>query len=249
MAINTYWFDAQIRDYILQFCGIFGGIQVRTGKDGTGDLTFMQVPITVGNRDRVVAAIAARHTQNVPFSLPMMSAYMQSIELAPERRKGVGTVDRRRYLPQGGLFPDDMKVVYRAMPVPYNLGMELSIYASNTDQLHQILEQLMIIFDPFLQIQKNDKEFDWTRLTSVELTGISNEENYPVSQDKRMIQWSLSFTLPIYISAPLDLKDNIVKEIVVRLGNLDGFVLQEFDQNGDLQPFTEVWSTTRHNGN
>jgi hypothetical protein len=242
MAINNYWFDAQLRDYIKQYCGIFVGLHVKSGKDASGSETFTQVPITIGNR--VVAAIQARHTQNVPFSLPMMAAYMQGIELAPERRKGVGTVDRRRYLPQGGLFPNDLQVVYRAMPIPYNLNMELSIYAANTDQLHQILEQILLIFDPFVQIQKNDKAFDWTRLTQVELTGINNEENYPVSQDRRMIQWSLSFSMPIYLTAPLELRENIVTEIVMRLGSLDNFNLLEYDENGDLQPFGELWSTT-----
>lgn len=243
MAINNYWFDGQLRDYVKQFCGVFAGLHVKYGKDANGEHTFTQVPITVGNRDRVVAAIQAKHTQNVPFALPIMSAYLQSIELAPERRKGVGTVDRRRYLEPGGLFPNDLQVIYRAMPIPYNVSMELSIYASNTDQLHQILEQILLIFDPFVQIQKNDKLFDWTRLTQVELVGINNEENYPVSQDKRIVQWSLNFSMPIYLSAPLDIKDTIINEIIVRLGNLDGFSLYEYDDNGDLQPFQEIYDT------
>ena len=34
--------------------------------------------------------------------------------------------------------------------------MELSIYASNTDQMYQILEQILILFDYDLQVQFND---------------------------------------------------------------------------------------------
>jgi hypothetical protein len=158
----------------------------------------------------------------------MMAVNMQGIELAPERRKGVGTIDRRQYLPAGGLFPEDLEVVYRLMPIPYNLNMELGIYASNTDQLHQILEQILLLFDPTVQIQKNDKALDWTRLTHVELTGINNEENYPMGQDKRIVQWSLNFTMPINLSAPMELRDNIIQEIILRIGNMNGFVVMDY---------------------
>jgi hypothetical protein len=237
--INNYWYKAQLKDYIKQFVGIFVGLHVQTGKNADGISAMIQVPISIGNRDRVVAAIQAAHTQNKPFSLPMMAVNMQGIELAPERRKGVGTIDRRQYLPAGGLFPEDLEVVYRLMPIPYNLNMELGIYASNTDQLHQILEQILLLFDPTVQIQKNDKALDWTRLTHVELTGINNEENYPMGQDKRIVQWSLNFTMPINLSAPMELRDNIIQEIILRIGNMNGFVVMEYDENGEQQSFSE----------
>lgn len=237
--IDTYYYDAQIRDYIKQFCAIFSNMYVKTGKPEK----FLQVPIVVGNKDRVVAAIMSRNTQNLTFSLPMMAAYMESIELAPERRKGIGTVDRRVFMPASGVFPDDLRVVQRVMPVPYNMNMALSIYASNTDQLHQILEQILLIFDPIVQIQKNDAAFDWTKVTHVELTGINNNENYPVAGDNRIINWDLSFLVPIYISAPLDLKDNIIKSVKIRLGDLDNFDMMEYDETGEPQPFTTVYST------
>lgn len=240
--ITNYFYENQIRDYQKQFAGIFLGMHVKTGKDGLGQETFMQVPVTIGNKDRVVAAIQAGHTQNRPFSLPTMSCYLQGIDLAPQRRKGISTIDRRVFMPQGGVFPDDLSVVQRLMPIPYDITMELSIYASNTDQLHQILEQILMIFDPIVQIQKNDSSFDWTKITHVELIGIANEENYPIGTDRRIINWTLTFNMPIYLSAPLELKHNIVKDIVIQLGNLDTMQLNEYDENGNLVPFGETFA-------
>ena len=240
--INNYYYQAQLRDYLMQFAGIFTGIQVLSGKDGAGLTHFTQVPVSVGNRDRVVAAIQSRNTQNLPFSLPIMSVYMMGLELAPERRKGISTVDRKVFMPAGGVFPDDLSVVKRLMPIPYNMNLELSIYASNTNQLHQILEQILLIFDPIVQIQKNDAAWDWSKITHVELTGINNEENYPAGGDRRMLTWSLNFMMPIYLSAPLDLKQNVVKNIIIQMGDLSSMNLMEFDEDGNAQVFGEVFS-------
>ena len=246
MAIHEYWYSGQLRNYLLQFCSIFTGLNVRTGKGENGTEMMYMVPVVIGSKDRVVAAIMAGNTQNKPFSIPMMAVQLQGLDLAPELRKGIGYVDRRVYLPSGGVFPDDLSVVTRVMPIPYMANLELAIYASNTEQLHQILEQILLIFDPVLQIQLSDATFDWTKITTVELTGISNEENYPVGQDRRVINWTLNFSMPIYLSAPMNLKDNVIREINIRLGNMDGMSVNEVDENGELQPFTEVFGPIIH---
>lgn len=242
--INSYWYNEQIRAYLLQFSAIFGGLQVKTGKDTNGNIATLLVPTVIGSRDRVAAAIQSGNTQNKPFAIPIMAANISGIELAPERRKGIGYVDRKVFMPTHGMFPDDLSVATRIMPIPYNLNVELALYASNTKQLHEILEQILIMFDPILQIQISDATFDWTKITQVELVGINNEENYPVGNDKRIILWSLNFTIPIYISAPMDFKDNIVHEINIRIGDLANINLTEVDENGELIPFN-VYSTTK----
>ena len=239
--INHYFYDEQIRSYLLQFCAIFTGMKVATGKGEDGTIEMMPVPINVGSKDRVTAAIMEGNTHNRSFTLPQMSAYITGIELAPERRKGIGVVDSRVYLPAGGVFPDELSVVKRVMPIPYNLTTEVAIYASNTLQLHQILEQILMLFDPILQIQTNDAAFDWTKITYVELQGVNNEENYPMGTDRRMLVWSLNFTIPIYLSTPLDVKDEIVHKVITRIGDLDGFNLSEYDENGELQPFSTTY--------
>lgn len=242
--INSYFYEGQLRSYLLQFCNIFAGLQVATGKGECATDEMMTVPIMVGSKDRVVAAIQAGNTQNKPFSLPAMAATITGIALNPNR-KGIGTVDRRTFLPEGGVYPNDLKTLVRVMPIPYILSTDLSIYASNTQQLHQILEQLLMLFDPVLQIQTSDAAFDWTKITTVELVGVNNEENYPPGGDRRVLTWTLNFEIPIYISAPVDVTDEIVRKVVIRIGDLSGFQVNEVDENGDLQPFApgSEWAT------
>jgi T4-like virus Myoviridae tail sheath stabiliser len=236
--IGFYYYDAQLRNYLLQFCNIFAGLQVKTGKGTCEAEELITVPIAIGSRDRVVAAIEAGNTQAKPFSLPTMAANMSGLARNDARRHGVSVVDRRVYLPEGGVYPTDLKTVVRVMPIPYMMTLDLSIYASNMQQMHQILEQILMLFDPAIQIQTTDSAFDWTKITTVELTSINNEENYPAGGDRRTIVWSLSFDMPIYIATPMDIKKEFIEKIFIRLGNLGGFTVNEYGEDGQLQPFT-----------
>lgn len=234
--IPYYYYEEQLRKYMLQFCNIFTGLRVKTGKGECGTPEFITVPVRLGSKDRVVAAIESGNTQNKQISVPMMAAHMNGLTLDTSR-KGIGVVDRRTYLPQGGVYPDDLRTAVRVMPIPYIMQMELSIYASNTDQLHQMLEQLLVLFDPRLQIQKNDAALDWTKITDVELVALSREENYPAGGDRRILVYTLSFDMPIYLSTPMDIRDEVVRKIFIQIGDLDGFNVEEFDENGQLRPF------------
>lgn len=235
--IHTYFYDAQLRAYMVQFIAIFNGLQVQTGYGECNEAQFISVPCVVGAKDRVVAALLAGNTQNRMFSLPMMSVHLQSLAVAPERRKVQAYVDQRVTMKAGGVFPEDLTVVKRAMPVPYNATMELAIYASNTQQMHQILEQILVLFNPDLQIQKSDAPFDWTKLTKVELTDISNEENYPSATDKRILQWTLLFEMPIFISIPMGIRDDLVRKIIIQIGTGDLNSVIEVGEDGNIQPF------------
>lgn len=240
--ITHYFYEEQLRKYILQFCAIFYSLKVKTGKGECEEEQFITVPTVVGSKDRVVAAIMAGNTKNRSFSIPCMAAHMQSLELAPDRRKNPSHIDSRVTMRAGGIFPEDLTVVKRAMPVPYNMTMELSIYASNTQQMHQILEQILVLFNPDVQIQKSDGEFDWTKITKVELVGINNEENYPMGSDRRTLVWTLTFLVPIFLSIPAAVKDEVVRKIVVQIGDLGSLSLNEVDENGELQPFSDPYA-------
>lgn len=239
--INFYFYDQQLRSYLMQVCNIFSGLQVQTGKGTCGETEMMTVPVVLGSRDRVVAAIQAGNTKNRPFSLPTIAVNMSGISMSPNR-KGINTVDSKTFLPVGGSYPEDLRVIQRVMPIPYVMSVDVSIYASNTDQMFQMLEQLLMLFDPLLQLQLSDAPFDWKKLTTIELISINNEENYPAGTEKRVQIWTLGFEVPIYIAPPADIQDKVVRKVAIQIGNMDGFSVNEFDDNGELVPFTEQYA-------
>jgi len=213
-----YYYNKQIKQRITDFMAIFAGLQVETGKQADGDTKLINVPIRYGDVDRVVAHIKGEGTQNKSLKIPIMSAVYSSIDLDEGLRKGTSVERVQTYMPTGGSFPNDIKTVHQMMPIPYRLFMELAIYTSNTDQQLQILEQLLVLFDPTLQIQSNDSLFDWTKITSVKLEGVGLENTYPAGTDRPVRVVKLQFSMPIYLNIPANVKDEFVKSVLVRIG-------------------------------
>lgn len=233
MALPFYY-NEQIKSRITGFMAIFAGLQVETGKRADGEVKRINVPIRYGDADKVVAYIRSEATQNVLVKVPLMSAVYTEIGLDPALRKGTGTERRATHMKRGGVFPDDVKVVTQMMPVPYKLSMELAIITSNTDQQLQILEQLLVLFDPTLQLQTNDSAFDWTKITTVELENIGLENNYPIGTDKNVRIVKLQFSFPIYLSIPSNLRNDFIKDIMVRIGVVNNAALTNEEMIADL---------------
>jgi hypothetical protein len=229
MTIDTYYFDHQIANYIVQFMNVFSGMVVKTGKRADGTEKDIIVPIQYGSRDRVVSAILSDNTQNKPLRLPVMSCHIDEIGYAMHRHKGVGVTRVVKYVPRGGLLHEDAKTIHQLMPNPYDIMMSLSIYTSNVNTQHQILEQLFLLFDPILQLQTSDSTFDWTKITKIVLRNIQYEENYPIGTDRRMIVTTINFEMPIWISGPSELKNELIKKIYARIGAVSSLDVSSAD--------------------
>jgi len=231
---DGYYYDQQIRKYALQFMAIFSGLVVQVGKWNSEDERLISVPIHYGAQDRVVAAIIAGNTQNKMIRLPIMSANVRNIRLATERMHGTGVERRSTYVPSGGLVPDDISVIRQRMPVPYTIEMELALYASNTDQHFQMLEQILPLFEPQLTIQTSDAPFDQQRISSVILTGTQIDSAYPSGTERRSIQSTLTFDLPVWLSIPADVKKDFVNKIFLRIGEVSSGAVSSYEIIADL---------------
>jgi len=221
-AFANFWYDEQIVSYIKQFMAIFSGMYVKIGKnDFNSQTNLVEIPIRYGGVDRVVDAIIAGNTQNKPLRLPMFSAKLVDLQPAPERYKGIGSEDRHVYLPRGQSLPDGVKVVRRKTPLPYKLVFELNIFTSNDSQKFQILEQIMTVFDPSIQIQTSDDPFDGGKITVLQLETIGFEENYPSGQNRKVNVTSIIFSTYGWFELPLNFKENFVKSIHLKLKMLD----------------------------
>lgn len=217
--LDTYFYDAQFRRYIIQFMAIFSGLKVKVGKNSNVDSSndFVDVPVRYGNSSRIVDAIISENTQNKPISLPVIAINMVGMDIATQRLKGIGAQERTVNLPRGGSLPDDLRVVYKQVPVPYDGMMEVSIYASNEHEHFQILEQILMVFDPTLQIQTSDDVHDFVRITQVELKSLDFAANYPKLADKRVIVTNLNFLVWFYLVPPVNIKTNFIKAVKLRL--------------------------------
>lgn len=217
MASYTFYYNAQIRKYVSQFLRIFAGFQTQDGvdRDNNGANDYRSVNIVYGDIDRVIGAVLQNQSESfVSQKIPMISAYLSSISLDSSRRTTRFHDDNVAYPISDG---SGAATVERTVGTPVNLGMELNVYASNTDQLFQIVEQILLLFNPTLQIQRSSEIADWSYISKVELQSINNQQNFPIGTGRRIYTWSLSFLVEAWINYPLLEGSGIIEQITANI--------------------------------
>ena len=196
----NFYYQKAIKDYIKQFLRVFSGFQVQydVDRDEDGELDMKTCSIFYSEMDRVVANVLHKEGSFIPTSLPIMSGWMTGIELNPELRHTKYHQENVSRIRGDGVRVSDAK----KMGVPYTISMDLSIFTSNSNQMFQLLEQILMLFNPKLTIQKSDNIIDWTYLSEIELVSITPETNFPASTDERYMVWTLGFVFPIWLDYP-----------------------------------------------
>ena len=218
----------------MQFARIFSNFSVAYGRNQAGeDDTLVRVPVRYGDASRQAQTIIQENSANDMPSTPLMTFYITALEYDRPRMQEPNFVSniqvrQRTYdsatdtyeTTQGNAF-----TIERLMPVPYKLTIALDIWTSNTNQKMQILEQILVLFNPALEIQSTDNYIDWTSLTTCDLQSVRwSNRTIPVGTDNPIDIATLTFVIPIYISSPAKVK---------KLGVVERIVASIFDANGD----------------
>lgn len=181
---KPYFYTQELKRLIVQVCSVFAGFQVQTGIVRDGNTRFIDVPVVYGPRDNVTTMYLAGGSQNSLVSLPIISIRMTQMAQASELRRDPGHT-RIVYYTDRNLTPvseENTEVagtprklgVRMHMPVPYKINFELMIWASNQDQLIQLVEQISTLYNPLLDLKLSDNPLDWTSITNIKFNGNVN---------------------------------------------------------------------------
>lgn len=229
-----FFYDEQIRRFLLQFARIFSNFQVEYGRNEEGtDHTLVRVPVRYGDATRQAQTILQENSASGMPATPLMTFYITGLDYDRPRIQEPYFVSKinvrqRTYdeatstyeTTQGNAF-----TIERLMPVPYKLTIKLDIWTSNTNQKMQILEQMLVLFNPSLEIQSTDNYIDWTSLSIVELESTQwTSRTIPQGTENPIDVATLTFTLPIWISSPAKVK---------KLGVVERIIANVFDAQGD----------------
>lgn len=251
-----YWYDEQIKRYLIQLIRIFSNFRVaEQTRDG---VRYNRIPARYGDPTRMVSQIMNKLSENTVTSAPMITLHINAIELARERTQEpfyseTSQVIEKKYDPETDTYlnePGNKYSVYRYMPVPYNLKINVDIWTTNTDTKLQVLEQILILFNPSIQIQSNSNPLDWTNVFEVELTDVTwSSRTIPVGTEESMDITTLQFTVPIWISPPAKVRrQQIIEQIItdihlIRNFNTLGYTPNHYDFFDDFPEATEVVTT------
>lgn len=253
-----HFYDAQIRRYLTQIVRMMSNFSY---KDGKGRL--VRIPVTYGDLTRQAASIITQNSENKIPSAPRMAVYITGLEMDRTRTGDSSYVNkvniRERAFDNSGkeYLKTEGKnfTVERLMPTPYTLSVNVDIWSTNTDQKLQIMEQVLMLFNPSLEIQTTDNYIDWTSLSVVNLENITfSSRTIPAGTESEIDIATLGFTTPIFISPPAKVKKlgvitNIITAIFADNGleiNMDDSVFAEslvkeavvVDEDGELTTIT-----------
>jgi len=226
-----FFYDGQVRRYVTQFMRMFIGFKY---KDGDGDEK--KIPVSYGDLTKQVAQIIKENSENKLPSVPKIACYITGLELDRARTADPTFVSKLSVRERDyDDFDTDGNPIYknnqgpgytveRLMPTPFRLTMRADLWTSNTDQKLQILEQILVLFNPSLEVQTTDNYIDWTSLSVVELNGLTfSSRSIPQGTEVDIDIASMDFEMPIYISPPVKVKKlGVVQNIVMNMFNEDG---------------------------
>ena len=217
-----YFYDAQIRRYVGQIIRMLSGFKYQT-EDGKQ----ITVPVMYGDMTRQVANIIKENSENKIPSAPRIAVYITAVALDRNRLADATHISKvhireRKYDESSNTYTQqqgNQYTVERIMPTPYKLTVKADIWATNTNMKLQIMEQIMMLFNPSIEIQTTDNFVDWTSLTVVDLTDISfTSRQIPVGIDSEIDIGSLTFETPIWINPPAKVKRlGVIHDIIMNI--------------------------------
>jgi len=217
-----YFYDGQLRRYISQMIRMLSGFKVQAG-DGTQKV----VPVLYGDMTRNVANILRDNSENKLPSAPRISLYVNGLSLDTKRLQD-SSYTQNVYIRERKINPETNQyenvqgqnyTIERIMPTPFNLRVKADIWASNTEQKMQILEQILVLFNPSLEIQTTDNYVDWTSLTVVYLSQVQwSNRTIPVGGESDIDVATLEFDTPIWITPPAKIKTmGVITSIIANI--------------------------------
>ena len=220
-----YFYDGQIRRYLLQIVRLLSNFVVRYG-----DGTLVRVPVMYGDQDRQAATIVNQNSENTLQSAPRIAIYITDLDLDNTRLGDATLVSkmhfRERDIDDNGNYTSTQGQNYtveRLMPTPFKLSVKADIWSTSTEQKLQILEQILVLFNPSLEIQTTDNFVDWTSLTVVDLGDVSfTSRTVPMGTATQIDIATLTLTTPIWITPPAKVK---------KLGVVTNIISSAFDSS------------------
>jgi T4-like virus Myoviridae tail sheath stabiliser len=198
LGYTYYW--GTLKKYVTAFGTLVNEVTIqRSDLNGTVQKS-VPVPLMYGPRERYLDRLKQNPDEfrEINQILPRMSFAITTLQYDPDRK--TNTMVRNKNL----LDPGDYAAQWN--PVPYNIGITLSILARNYDDTTQIIEQILPFFKPEWTVPLNlIPTMGIERDIAVVLTGVSIDDSYEgdLQVSRSMIISTLSFVMKGWLFGPV----------------------------------------------
>ena len=211
--LGTYYYHQIVRKTIIGFGTLFNNIYVRHETQEGVTAQEMKVPLAYGPSQKFLARLEQQPHLNkmVAITLPRMSFEMTDIAYDATRKSGITQTFK-------ALDSRDSKLKKVYMPVPYNLGFELSIMCKLNDDALQIVEQILPYFQPSFNLTVDLVEsIGEKRDIPIVLSNISFQDDYEGDYaTRRALIYTLRFEAKTYLFGPVaESSEGLIKKVIV----------------------------------
>jgi hypothetical protein len=222
-----FFYDNQVRRFLIQFAKIFSNWYVTKGKDPAGNDILVRVPVMYGDSSRQASTIIANNSASNLPSAPLITYYITALEYDQKRTQDPTFVDRinvrqRAYNSETQSYEQTQGQAFtieRLMPVPYTLRLSVDFWTTNYNQKLELIEQLGTLFNPSLEIQSTDNFIDWTSLSVVYQDGLTfSSRTIPQGTGNPIDVMTWKFYIPIWLSTASKLKKmGVIEKIIASI--------------------------------
>lgn len=237
--MTNFFYDKQIKRYLTQIVSVFSHFEVEFGHDTDGNTIYRRVPVKYSTNDKMTASILRNNSENTMLNVPAISVYITGLDYQRERMQDPSFINRmnvrqKRFDTETQSYtnaPGNSFTVERHMPAPYNLQFSVDIWTSNTEQKLQLLEQILVLFNPDFEIQSTDNYIDWTSLSYMNLENVNySSRSVPFGTEETLDIATLTFSSPIWISPPAKLKKlGVIERVIASIYESDGTLSEDIN--------------------
>ena len=197
------FYHGTLRRYVTIFGTLFNEILISREDNSDATQKTFRVPIAYGPMQKFLARLEAgpKYLAATAISLPRMSFELTNIVYDPERRLS-GRIRNTKPTSNNNIL------LSQFAPAPYNMDFTLNIMAKYAEDGTKILEQILPFFKPdwTSSVKLVDSLEEYYDIPTI-LTSITSEEVYEGDfATRRVVMWTLTFTMKGYFFGPVTSK-------------------------------------------
>lgn len=214
MLSRDYFYDKQLRRYILQAIRLFSGFKVYDGKKNGID-RYKLVPCTYADMSRLGATYLNKNSENILTSAPMISLHIADFQPLPEYRhtphyEGTSHFTEKQKDANGKYInkPASKYTVTQLMPVPFTMNINVDVWTTSTDQKMELMEQVLVWYNPGFEFRVNSSPLDMGNVANIQLENIQwSSRSVPQGTSDEIDVMTLTFRIfPVFITSPAKIR-------------------------------------------
>jgi hypothetical protein len=224
--LGSYQYNQIIRKCVVGFGTLFNNIEIRKLNEDGSTYQRMKVPLAYGPRQKFLARLTEQPDLGRPnaMTLPRISFEMNGMSYDPTRKQSPV-----QYC-SSNVDGEGVRKTY--VPVPYNLDFEVNIMSKTQDDALQMVEQIVPYFQPSFNLSiKLVEEAGIVKDIPIVLSSIDFNDDYEGDfETRRIIVYTIKFTVKTYIYGPTTDVNEIKKAIVKEYSTTDRNISSRYRQ-------------------